>query len=702
LSQDCVELALADLPPELATPESSAALIAATATAPSFAAVGFEVRLASGPRQLDVQLGTQRNERDSLARSLARAQERDGLSEPWARMLELCREWTTPGTPLDRALAELWCELDLDPGEEARSLADLAPSVFVLVRKTAGADRYVCIERVLEHLLAPDPRPALRATIAQCRDACPPGAWVSHVGVMLGRASSGARVHVSDVPLATVGRYLADIAWPGDRERAVAAARLLLDHGDRVVLCLDAMEGLLPRIGLECFFDQRHGVDPRWGAVLDRLVDEGLAAPEKTAAILRWPGTLTPADVPWPELLLARSLGQPADMLGVFERRLSHVKLAFGAGEPATAKAYFGAGHVWRRLAAEEGPSRPARAIRPAWSVPDAVDRALGFMLAARNQGGWWRDFYDRARPAHVDRRVAGYASDEWVTAYVAGALASLDREPARSATQEALALLLAREHSGPGWGYHALLPADADTSAWVLRLAAALDAPPDPRLARTRSFIAGLVGLEGGVATYPPAAADPLEAFLELPGPYDGWCSSHVCVTGAAAVLDLGPEPLSFLRHAQRDDGSWTGHWWDDDEYATLRAIEALGGGEANARAVQRAVEWAASRIGGEGSVSSVGCGGPSVFATALSLHAVLAGDGEGRHERTASRAVRWLLSQQHDDGSWAPSARLRVPAPSERDPVASPGTTLTYIDDEALFTTATVLAAFGGLTRE
>jgi hypothetical protein len=89
-------------------------------------------------------------------------------------------------------------------------------------------------------------------------------------------------------------------------------------------------------------------------------------------------------------------------------------------------------------------------------------------------------------------------------------------------------------------------------------------------------------------------------------------------------------------------------------------------------------------------------------VFATALSLHAVLAGDGEGRHERTASRAVRWLLSQQRDDGSWAPSARLRVPAPSERDPVASPGTTLTYIDDEALFTTATVLAAFGRLTRE
>jgi hypothetical protein len=162
--------------------------------------------------------------------------------------------------------------------------------------------------------------------------------------------------------------------------------------------------------------------------------------------------------------------------------------------------------------------------------------------------------------------------------------------------------------------------------------------------------------------------------------------------VTAAAAALELSPAPLDFLRAAQRADGSWTAHWWDDDEYATARAVEVLAS-DGDEAAVARAVGWAESRVGPDGAVVSALHGGPSPFATALALTTLQVGDAPSDGVR--ARAAAWLRSQQRADGSWPSSAWLRVPAPEQRDPLACPDTTLHYLDDDAVFTTATVLAA-------
>jgi hypothetical protein len=510
---------------------------------------------------------------------------------------------------------------------------------------------------------------------------------------MLGRSTRALRIHVSGVPLGTLGEYLADAGWPGDSDRAIAYARLLLDHGDSVVVCLDVIGGLLPRLGLECFFAQRRGIDPRWEPLLERLVDAGLSSPEKTQALIGWPGFITPAQAgpPWPDALVVADLSRAAHELGIVDRRLSHVKVAFGPGEPASAKAYFGAGHVTYDLLDEAPVARVEPERRPAASIEQAIDAALAFLLRRRNQAGWWRDFFDRARPPEIDRRVTGYSSDEWVTAYVAAALTRLDQPAARDAARAGLQLLLARRRHG-GWGYHALLPRDADTTTWVLRLAVALESPESDRLREARAFVAGQIDAAGGVATYPTDAAPALARFLAMPGPYDGWCDAHVCVTAAAAALDFGPGPLEFLLRAQHADGSWTGHWWDDDEYATAHAAEALAA-SGDPWSVTAAVAWAEGRIGADGAVPSVAHGGPSPFATALALHLLVIGGAPPSGAR--ARATRWLQSEQRADGSWAPSARLRVPAPEQHDPLAAPESTLTYLDDDAVFTTATVLAA-------
>ena len=509
---------------------------------------------------------------------------------------------------------------------------------------------------------------------------------------MLGRPVQALRIHVSGVPLWALGDYLAAAGWPGDVDRAIAAAGLLLDRGDWLVLCLDVVGELLPRLGLECGFDQRRGLDPRWEALLRRLVDAELSSAEKTQALLSWPGIVTPAGpAPWPDALIIDGLSMPAQKLGVVERRLSHVKITVGAGEPQSAKAYFGAGHTTHDLLRPEPavPVKPER--RPAASVEEAIAAALAFLLGRRNQAGWWLDFVHRARPPGVDQGVTGYRSDEWITAYVAAAIVGLDHPHARDAARNGMDLLIARRRHG-GWGYNVMIPADADTTTWVLRLAAGLELADSVHLCEARAFVAGQIDAEGGVATYPSTAAPALAEFTKLPGPYDGWCAPHVCVTAAAASLRLCPAPLEFLRRVQATDGSWSGYWWNDDEYATAMGVQALSAAGDRA-SVARAVRWADSRIGADGAAQSLAQGGPSPFATALALTALAAGGAPRRGAR--DRAANWLLSEQRADGSWEPSAQLRIPAPSQRDPVAAPHTTSNYVDDLGVFTTATVLAA-------
>jgi hypothetical protein len=119
------------------------------------------------------------------------------------------------------------------------------------------------------------------------------------------------------------------------------------------------------------------------------------------------------------------------------------------------------------------------------------------------------------------------------------------------------------------------------------------------------------------------------------------------------------------------------------------VQALSAAG----DHASVARAVRWADSRIGADGAAQSLAQGGPSPFATALALIALAAGGAPRRGAR--ERAANWLLSQQRADGSWEPSAQLRIPAPNQRDPVAAPHTTSNYVDDLGVFTTATVLAA-------
>lgn len=336
-------------------------------------------------------------------------------------------------------------------------------------------------------------------------------------------------------------------------------------------------------------------------------------------------------------------------------------------------------------------------------AVEKAIRSATAFLLAGRDGDGWWRDF-----------NVAG-PSDAWVTAYVGWTLAAVDDERAHQAAREAWYLLRARRRWGGGWGYHARVPGDADTTAWALRLADQVGDARRLAARRARRFLAGHVRPDGGVATY--SLPGPIARFTGLAHRFSGWCSSHECVTAAAAAVErfpARPRLLRFLRERQREDGSWSGYWWHDPAYATALAVEALCrvGDRDDRRRVEAAAAWAVMQVGGDGAVSTPLDPSGSPFATAgvVRILATAAGREERLSEpgaivRSLARASDWLLRAQGPQGGWRPSARLRIPPPDLADPdafrrwgrdgtgEASIGTVV--LDPQGLFTTATVLAA-------
>jgi hypothetical protein len=314
--------------------------------------------------------------------------------------------------------------------------------------------------------------------------------------------------------------------------------------------------------------------------------------------------------------------------------------------------------------------------------VRPAVAGAVASLLERRTARGRWEDF----------DTLAG-ASTDWVSAYVGLALAQTGRADALAAAHEAWARLRRRRVSA-GWGYNGRVPPDADSTIWVMHLAAALDAQVGSRPER---FLARHLSPAGAMATF--ANAGRIRIFTRLPGhSFAGWCGAHTCVTAAAAGLRSvrgRDRMLEWLRAEQRPEGDWRAYWWDSPYYATTLAAEALAdaGASGDQARVERAVRWTAGQVEARGPAHG------SPFENALALRALLLAP---ETQPLAGEVLEALTIAQRPDGSWAPSARLRIPPPQVTDPDAysswvegGRGGGSVQVDQHACFTTATVLQA-------
>ena len=149
------------------------------------------------------------------------------------------------------------------------------------------------------------------------------------------------------------------------------------------------------------------------------------------------------------------------------------------------------------------------------------------------------------------------------------------------------------------------------------------------------------------------PSTADVTARVLECLGRF-GWPAEHPAVRRA----------VRFLVNDQCADGSWFGRWGVNYVYGTSGVLRALETVSLHAQDYcQRAVAWLKSVQKPDGSFgeslrsyhveSSKGQGNSTSSQTAWGLIGLLAGADPG--DPSISKAAKYLVQQQNEDGSWS-----------------------------------------------
>jgi sporulenol synthase len=297
--------------------------------------------------------------------------------------------------------------------------------------------------------------------------------------------------------------------------------------------------------------------------------------------------------------------------------------------------------------------------------VSSGAARAAAFLSASRGGDGLWRDF----------RTLAG-ASSEWVTGFVAHSLSVHDSED--PAFHYAIDALIARQRRSGGWGYSAEVPADCDTTAWVLLAIGSATWRRPSVYHRALEFVCAHRRRGGGFSTYQEKSG--IGAFIGSHLILPGWMEEHVCVSGVATqtllcAYGLGDRhlkpSLEFLAATQGAEGVWSSYWWTGHSYATYHAMKALRFGNRLDGADRVARAWFVENQRSGGGWAAHG-GAEEPFETAFATLALMFAPLPDVLP-AAKRGVAWLLANQLDDGSWASKPMLRIPPPRVKTPSPS-----------------------------
>jgi hypothetical protein len=272
------------------------------------------------------------------------------------RIAKLLAAWQQPTSPLIDIISELWLAYDVNGIHTVTSYnttASLTPSLaFGLPQSLISPhERWLALQIAFDILFAGQWR-AWGDALLRTMIACPPEAFVSHIGVRLGQNSSATQVNVKRLRPKTLARYLEMVEWPGDIAFALALAERLDSFADHLTLCLDVGAQVAAPLAFECNLISQAASEPRWAALLDELVGQGLCTPAKRDDFLGWAGMSTPLLTPldWPDQLVVESLTRPANHLSVLQRRFGQIKILVMPGGALSAKGYLRFMPQWLRL----------------------------------------------------------------------------------------------------------------------------------------------------------------------------------------------------------------------------------------------------------------------------------------------------------------------------------------------------------------
>jgi squalene cyclase len=329
-----------------------------------------------------------------------------------------------------------------------------------------------------------------------------------------------------------------------------------------------------------------------------------------------------------------------------------------------------------------------------------SIQRAQAFLLERRAPDGLWRDFLT----------LAG-TSDEWVSAFVAHALAESD--VAQGDLLPSSKALLYRQRWNGGWSYNRRVPPDCDSTAWALIASGMAPIWKPSSMAHAVAYVKQHQILpDGGFATY--AAEDGIDRYIGAAEQniVQGWLTTHTCVTGVALqALLLHGEPrssdtvrsaIAYLLREQDPNGTWRSYWWTGFGYATYHALKAISmARRLGDQVVSGARGFFLRHQRQDGGWSDVLHGDSRVFETAFTLLALLLIPSREILKR-ADASVSWLRANQSEDGGWESAPMLRIPAPMVTSAesvtvwrINEPGTGVMLDDGARLFTSAAALWA-------
>jgi hypothetical protein len=283
----------------------------------------LEVRLSPGVRPIDLSI---RRLRASLPFP---APER--ISPPHLR--SFLSRWPAPDGPF-ASLSALWLEFDLDP--KSGEVPPAVPSVKLPADAEISWLTDVLLPALHGAPLSHEQRRAIHRCHAALAKLALPG-FILYVFSLRARGSDAVRLELFGLGPEEIPRYLERVAPAA--VPIVSGVVPLFVGVETVHLSFDIGGGggggeILPRIGVEGSFPRLPEREPRWLALLGRLVEGGLCTPEKRDALLAWPGydTVWTAPGRWPTAT--------AGVRGFCARSLSHVKVVCRPQAAPEAKAY--------------------------------------------------------------------------------------------------------------------------------------------------------------------------------------------------------------------------------------------------------------------------------------------------------------------------------------------------------------------------
>jgi hypothetical protein len=282
-----------------------------------------------------------------------------------------------------------------------------------------------------------------------------------------------------------------------------------------------------------------------------------------------------------------------------------------------------------------------------AWDVyaryaRQAVDDGVAYLIKRRSPDGFWRDY-----------ELPPGASESWVTSWVGWCLLQLPERADVRPEVASTARAVAAARTTAGWGYNHHTGADADSTAWALRLLTRVGANPGPG---ATELLGRYIDARGRAHTFPEAV--------------DTWGAAHADVTPVVglALLSTTPTPSlvrtvrSATLAARAPGGAWSSFWWTADSYATAWSLEFLAHSGGVPEGVSRDVRaWLTQPSGG---------------ATGIDLaYRLLACPRVGANSTVAARLVDELLDRSDGLNGFEPSAALLVPPRHDGVDSVAPG---------------------------